>query len=62
MPDVIDFIVLKQNFDEAMKYKWKPGDRFRCIIDDKWWGGTIEAHEPLHQEFADSWFQCFMVL
>lgn len=25
MADVIDFIVLKQNYDQAMHYDWKPG-------------------------------------
>lgn len=25
MADVIDFIVLKQNYDQAMYYDWKPG-------------------------------------
>ncbi|KAL3881699.1 hypothetical protein ACJMK2_028102 [Sinanodonta woodiana] len=61
MPDVIDFLVLKQIYDIAMKRKWKPGDRFRSMIDDAWWLGTIEAHVPLQAEFPDSMFQCFRV-
>jgi len=28
MPDVIDFLVLKQNYDVAMKRKWKAGESF----------------------------------
>ena len=28
MPDVIDFFVLKQNYDVAMGRKWKPGKYF----------------------------------
>lgn len=41
MPDVIDFLVLKQTYDIAMSRNWKPGDRFRCVIDDAWWLGNI---------------------
>lgn len=38
MPDVIDFLVLKQNYDTAMQRKWKAGKgqgqplQFRTII------------------------------
>lgn len=28
MADVIDFIVLRQNYDQAMFYEWKPGNFF----------------------------------
>lgn len=62
IPDVLDFIVLKQTFDTAISRNWGPGDRFRCMIDDKWWIGTIEAHKALSNEFADSLFMCFKVL
>lgn len=61
MPDVIDFIVLRQTYETAMHQKWKPHDRFRSIIDDAWWMGTIESQAPLQREFPDSMFQCFIV-
>ncbi|KAF8777958.1 PH-interacting protein like [Argiope bruennichi] len=61
MADVIDFIILKQNYDQAMHYDWKPGDRFRSAIDKAWWLGTIKAQKPLNPNFPDSMFQCFLV-
>lgn len=62
IPDVLDFIVLKQTFDTAISRNWGPGDRFRCMIDDKWWMGEIEGHEALSDEFPDSLFMCFKVV
>lgn len=41
MPDVIDFLVLRQQYDAAAARRWGPGDRFRCMIDDCWWAGTV---------------------
>lgn len=38
------------------------GDRFRCIIDDAWWLGTVESQEPHLPEFQDSMFMCYRVL
>lgn len=62
MPDVIDFLVLKQNYDQAIQRNWKPGDRFRSVIDNAWWLGTIEEQEPLDNSLPDSTFQCFLVM
>ncbi|XP_037124161.1 bromodomain and WD repeat-containing protein 3 isoform X2 [Syngnathus acus] len=61
MPDVIDFLVLRQCYDEALRRNWQPGDRFRSVIDDAWWFGTIICQEPYQPEYADSLFQCFKV-
>lgn len=61
VPDVLDFLVLKQTFDTAISRNWGPGDRFRCMIDDKWWIGQIESHQALHEEFPTSLFMCFKV-
>lgn len=61
IPDVLDFIVLKQTFDTAISRNWGPADRFRCMIDDKWWIGQIESHQALQDEFPDSLFMCFKV-
>jgi bromodomain and WD repeat domain-containing protein 1/3 len=61
IPDVLDFLVLKQTFDTAISRNWGQGDRFRCMIDDKWWIGQIESHQALQEEFPDSLFMCFKV-
>nr|XP_049707984.1 bromodomain and WD repeat-containing protein 1 isoform X2 [Helicoverpa armigera] len=41
MADVIDFLVLRQQYDAAVARRWGPGDRFRCMIDDCWWTGQV---------------------
>uniref|UniRef100_A0A7N8XKY1 Bromodomain and WD repeat domain containing 3 n=1 Tax=Mastacembelus armatus TaxID=205130 RepID=A0A7N8XKY1_9TELE len=61
MPDVIDFLVLQQFYNEAKEHNWQPGMRFRSIIDDAWWFGTVEDQEPLQPEYPDSLFQCYAV-
>ncbi|XP_029451437.1 PH-interacting protein isoform X2 [Rhinatrema bivittatum] len=61
MPDVIDFLVLRQQFDDARHRQWNIGDRFRSVIDDAWWFGTIESQEPLQLVYPDSLFQCYNV-
>ncbi|XP_065816441.1 bromodomain and WD repeat-containing protein 3 isoform X3 [Labrus bergylta] len=61
MPDVIDFLVLRQSYDEALRRNWQPNDRFRSVIDDAWWFGTIVCQEPYQPEYPDSLFQCFKV-
>ncbi|XP_061637817.1 bromodomain and WD repeat-containing protein 3 isoform X1 [Phyllopteryx taeniolatus] len=61
MPDVIDFLVLRQSYDEALRRNWQPGDRFRSVIDDAWWFGIIVCQEPYQPEYPDSLFQCFKV-
>uniref|UniRef100_A0A8C4RP08 PH-interacting protein n=1 Tax=Erpetoichthys calabaricus TaxID=27687 RepID=A0A8C4RP08_ERPCA len=55
MPDVIDFLVLRQQFDEARNRQWTIGDRFRSVIDDAWWFGTIESQEPFQSQYPDSY-------
>lgn len=37
------------------------GDRFRSVIDDAWWFGTIESQEPYQPQYPDSLFQCYNV-
>ncbi|KAK7882913.1 hypothetical protein WMY93_029087 [Mugilogobius chulae] len=62
MPDVIDFLILRQSYDEALRRNWQPvNDRFRSVIDDAWWFGTIVCQEPYQPEYPDSLFQCFKV-
>ncbi|XP_027271485.1 bromodomain and WD repeat-containing protein 1 isoform X3 [Cricetulus griseus] len=61
MPDVIDFLVLRQFYDEARQRNWQPCDRFRSIIDDAWWFGTVLSQEPYQPQYPDSHFQCYAV-
>lgn len=61
MPDVVDFLVLRQTFTTAVERQWKPGDRFRSIIDNAWWCGTIAAQEPYQAVYPDSLFLCYSV-
>ncbi|KAM8976981.1 bromodomain and WD repeat-containing protein 1 [Pelodytes ibericus] len=61
MPDVIDFLVLRQLYDRARERNWQAGERFRSIIDDAWWFGTIVSQEPYQADYPDSLFQCYTV-
>ncbi|XP_072296250.1 PH-interacting protein [Eucyclogobius newberryi] len=61
MPDVIDFLVLREQFENARRRQWSIGDRFRSVIDDAWWFGTIESQEPYQPEYPDSLFLCYSV-
>lgn len=116
MADVIDFLVLRQQFDNARKRQWSigqpvspvstshifkymqslwkikniwdmsylnwtvptwaancsflvklhflwfcVGDRFRSVIDDAWWFGTIESQGPYQSQYSDSLFLCYNV-
>ncbi|KAJ6662401.1 hypothetical protein lerEdw1_011814 [Lerista edwardsae] len=61
MPDVIDFLVLRQFYDEARQRNWQPYDRFRSIIDDAWWFGIVLSQEPFQPQYPDSPFQCYSV-
>ncbi|KAM9694760.1 bromodomain and WD repeat-containing protein 1 isoform 4-T4 [Trichechus inunguis] len=61
MPDVIDFLVLRQFYDEARQRNWQCCDRFRSIIDDAWWFGTVLSQEPYQPQYPDSHFQCYIV-
>ncbi|XP_037956286.1 bromodomain and WD repeat-containing protein 3-like isoform X1 [Teleopsis dalmanni] len=61
MPDVLDFLVLRQTFELAVQRNWNIGDRFRCMIGDGWWMGQIESRHALATEFPNSYFMCFRV-
>lgn len=61
MADVLDFLVLRQAYELAVQRNWKAGDRFRCIIDDLWWEGQLEAQEPYEPKCHDSMFLCYRV-
>lgn len=61
IPDVVDFIVLRQTFDHALDRSWSEGNRFRSVIDDDWWTGQIMSVQPLSEDFPDSYFMCFTI-
>ncbi|EDV53876.1 bromodomain and WD repeat-containing protein 3 [Drosophila erecta] len=61
MPDVLDFLVLRQAYDLGLQRNWSIGDRFRCMIVDGWWMGQIESRHTLSADFPDSSFMCFRV-
>lgn len=51
-----DKIFYKHNILSLFK-----GDRFRSMIDDAWWFGTIASQSPYEAIYPDSMFQCFIV-
>nr|XP_047135862.1 PH-interacting protein-like [Hydra vulgaris] len=61
MPNVADFLVLKHIYEESLMHYWKEGDRFRCIIDDKWYFGNITNVSPFEEDFPNSSFQSLTV-
>ncbi|XP_073258237.1 PH-interacting protein-like [Porites lutea] len=61
MPDVLDFLILRQTYDQSISRNWRPGDRFRSVIDETWWAGEITDRSPFQTEFVESHFQCFTV-
>ena len=58
---MVDFLVLRQAYHNAMRKDWSVGERFRSMIDGAWWYGTIHEHQPVHELFPDSPFLCFHV-
>ncbi|ELW67902.1 Bromodomain and WD repeat-containing protein 1 [Tupaia chinensis] len=48
-------------YDEARQRNWQSCDRFRSIIDDAWWFGTVLSQEPYQPQYPDSHFQCYIV-
>ncbi|XP_065649847.1 PH-interacting protein-like isoform X2 [Hydra vulgaris] len=56
MPNVVDFLVLKHIYEESLMHYWKEGVRFRCIIDDKWYFGSITNNSPFEEDFPNSSF------
>lgn len=59
MPDVIDFLVLHQYYEHSIQRRWQVQDRFRAIVDDRWWFGriiAIESGSPIDQ------FQIYKIL
>ena len=47
MNDVVDFLVLRHNYESSMAVTWNAGDRYRCQIEDQWWHGQVVEVSPL---------------
>lgn len=62
MPHVVDFVILRQFYQKAIERNWRPKDRFRSIIDDKWYFGVIESKVPFQEEHPQSHFHSLNVL
>ena len=62
MPGVIDFLVLRQFYDISQQRNWQVGDRFRSVIDDRWWSGTVQAYQPYEPKYPDSQFLSLTVV
>ncbi|XP_076257590.1 bromodomain and WD repeat-containing protein [Rhynchophorus ferrugineus] len=61
MPDVLDFFVLKQSYQTALSRDWQLGDKFRCMIDDNWWIGSITDKSAANELYPDSIFMCYEI-
>lgn len=42
MDSVLDFLVLESLYKISICAKWEEGDRFRSLIDGKFWYGSIK--------------------
>ncbi|XP_046444292.1 uncharacterized protein LOC124194243 [Daphnia pulex] len=66
MDDIPDFLVLKQDYDKAVKRPWKRLQQFRSLMNDDcgvqmWWEGQFIKSEPLDAKFPESMFLCYCV-
>ena len=59
---VVDFMILKWQFDIGICRHWELNDRFRCVINNKdWYFGRIERIEPHDQKFINSEFKKYKI-
>ena len=56
MNDVVDFLVLRHNYESSMAVTWNAGDRYRCQIEDQWWHGKVVEVSPLDPQCPESPF------
>ena len=59
--NVLDFIILRQTYDNSLCRNWKIGDSFRAIIEEKWWFGDIEAYNYTENS-AKTQFQALKIV
>ena len=41
MEGVLDFMILKEHYEQSVQRVWRIGEHFRSIVDDKYWFGVI---------------------
>ena len=56
--DILDFLVLRQNYDLAIQRNWRPDDRFRSVVDNSWWEGQLVAIEPVIADSKSMFLSC----
>jgi bromodomain and WD repeat domain-containing protein 1/3 len=62
MENMIDFIVLRKCYESFYSAtKWKPGDQFRAIVEDKWRFGTIKGYNLNNELAKNTFFQLYCV-
>ncbi|CAG0900264.1 unnamed protein product [Cyprideis torosa] len=61
VPGLLDFLILKQQYDYAMEREWSPGDVFRCLMEGEWYVGEVVYKTPLDGNEPDSPFLCYKV-
>lgn len=54
MDSVLDFLILESLYKISVRTSWEVGDRFRSLIDGKYWYGTIKERKPFRLVGADS--------
>ena len=59
--NVADFLILRPQYDLAIKRHWQPGERFRNFIGDTWLAGEIVKREACSATFPDSVFRCYII-
>lgn len=62
MPNVVDFVILRQFYERGIERHWKPKERFKCLIDDLWYVGVVEAKLPFQDEHPECEFQSLRIV
>lgn len=62
MPHVVDFVILRQFYERGLERNWRPKDRFKCLIDDLWYIGTITTKQPFQKEYPECEFQSLSIV
>ena len=61
MDNVLDFIILKQVYNDSLKRQWSSGDQFQSLIDDQYWSGTILKQSPFSEDTPYSVWQMYYI-
>ena len=61
MDNILDFIILEQQYKASLRRQWTPEDRFRSLIDDQYWYGTVLKRRPFSEETPNSSWQCYHI-